>query len=131
MFLGARKVHSGVREIEIGLRAAEIITALTIHSSGLSGEQLHTHVLGDVPFPRSTLKAGISRLRHIVPIASSPYRIDATYRADFVRVLELVSEGELQQALNLYGGSLLPESESPLIEEWRGHIDEVIRSAVL
>lgn len=130
-FLGARKVLSGTEEIELGLRSAEILTALAVHASGLSGEQLHSQVYGDAPFPRSTLKASISRLRDVIPIASSPYRIDATFRSDFAQLLQLITEGELQQALNLYSGSLLPGSESPLVEEWREHIDEVIRSAVI
>lgn len=131
VFLGSRKVVSGSQEDEIGLRAAEILTALIVHSNGLSGEQLQTHIHGDAPASRSTLKASVSRLRRTVAIGSGPYRIEATYRADFIRVLELISSGELQQALNLYGGSLLPESESPLVKEWRAHVDEVVRSAVL
>lgn len=130
-FLGVRKVRTGTEDIELGLRSAEILTSLVVHSSGLSGEQLHSHVYGDAPFPRSTLKASISRLRDVIPIASSPYRIDATFRADFAQLLQLVTEGELQRALNLYSGPLLPGSESPLVEEWREHIDEVIRSAVI
>lgn len=130
-FLEARKVCSAAREIELGMRSAEILMALAVHSSGLSGEQLHSHVYGDAPFHRSSLKASVSRLRDTVPIGSSPYRIDATFRADFVSVLELVSVGELQKALNLYSGSLLPGSESPLVQEWREHIDETVRIAVL
>lgn len=130
-FLGSRKVRTESGEFEPGLRAAEILAVLAIHTTGLSGEQLHTHVYGEMPYPRSTLKASVSRLRGTVPIGSNPYRIDATFRADFLCVLELISTGKLQRALNLYGGSLLPGSESPLIEEWREHIDESIRSAVL
>jgi tetratricopeptide (TPR) repeat protein len=130
-FLGGRKVKTGAGEYEPGLRAAEILAVLAIHATGLSGEQLHSHVYGEMPYPRSTLKASVSRLRDTVPIGSNPYRIDATFRADFIRVLDLISAGKLQRALNLYSGSLLPGSESPLIEEWREHVDESIRSAVL
>lgn len=130
-FLGGRRVRTGTGEFEPGLRAAEILAVLAIHPPGLSGEQLHSHVYGDMPYPRSTLKASVSRLRDAVPIGSNPYRIDATFRADFISLLELISAGKLQRALNLYSGSLLPGSEAPLIEEWRGHLDESIRSAVL
>ncbi|MFA7478841.1 MAG: hypothetical protein WC184_13285 [Acidimicrobiia bacterium] len=130
-FLGAKRVRTEKKDVVIGLRSAEILAILSIYSNGLSGERLHAYMYGDEQFPRSTLKASISRLRELVPIGSSPYRIDATYQADFLRLVELVSIGELQRALNIYGGPLLPESESPLIGEWREHVDEAIRSAVL
>lgn len=130
-FLGARTIKANRKEVELGVRAAEIVAILAIHASGLSGERLHAYVYGDHPFSRSTLKANVSRLRESIPIGSSPYRIDATYQADFIRVLELIADGELQKALNKYKGSLLPESESPLIEDWREHIDQAVRIAVM
>jgi len=46
-------------------------------------------------------------------------------------VLELMSNGEVQRALNLYKGPLLPDSEAPFIQEWRDHIDEVLRNAII
>lgn len=130
-FLGRRSIRSAGSTRDLGLRSAEILATLAIHSSGLSGERLHAYVYGDTLNSKSTLKVSISRLREIVPIKSSPYRIDATYAADFIDVLEFVSTGRLESALNLYKGSLLPESESPLIREWRDHIDECLRAAVI
>lgn len=130
-FLGRRTIWAESSNVEIGLRSAEILAALSIHASGLSGERLHAYVYGDATYPSSTLKATVSRLRDVVPIGSNPYSIDATFRADFVTVLELLSVGELQHALNLYQGPLLPGSESPLVQEWREHINESVRAAVL
>lgn len=130
-FLGARRIQIGEGQFDIGLRAAEVIAILSIHKAGLNGDRLHAYLYGDQPFSKSALKASVSRLRDLVPIGSTPYRIEVPFKADFTAVLELISVGELQRALNEYSGPLLPESESPLIGEWREHIDEAIRSAVI
>lgn len=129
-FLGARAARAGSTGFELGLRASEIVAILAIHQDGLSGELLSLHLYGDAPRAPSTLKSNISRLRELVPITSGPYRIDATCRADFLQVLELLSGGQLQRALNLYKGPLLPGSNAPLVVEWRAHIDDSVRLAV-
>lgn len=130
-FLGGRILETPVIKKELGLRSAEILTILSVYGEGLTGERLHTYLYGESAYSTSAMKATISRLRELVPIASSPYRIDATYRADFMNVLDLIGNGEIQRALNAYTGPLMPESDSPLVCEWRDHVDEAIRSAVL
>lgn len=129
-FLGAKQISDGCKTSVLGIRAAELLAILGMHPAGLSAERLHTLQYGDLAY-KSTLKANISRLRSIVPIGSNPYRIDATFQADFLQLLDLISTGELQKALNLYKGPLLPESESPTIIEWREHIEESLRLAVI
>lgn len=128
--LGARQLRSGCSVTDLSLRGAELLAILAIYPEGVSAERLHALTYGDTSF-RSTVKVNISRLRTLVPIGSNPYRLEGTVRTDFVKILELISTGELQKALNLYHGPLLPESESPLIREWREHIDESLRMAVI
>lgn len=130
ILLGDRVMRSGSEEVGLSLRAAELIAALAAHPHGLSGERLHALIYGDAEY-NSTLKANISKLRAQVPIGSNPYRLEANIQADFVLVLELISNGEVQRALNLYKGPLLPDSEAPFIQEWRDHIDEVLRNAII
>jgi hypothetical protein len=77
------------------------------------------------------MKALISRLRGTIPVESRPYRLAVPYRADFLELLEHLKRGHVRQALNLYKGPLLPESESPAVVELREHIDESLRQAVL
>lgn len=77
------------------------------------------------------MKALISRLRGTIPVESRPYRLAVPYRADFLELIELLKRGQVRQALNLYKGPLLPESESPAVVELREHIDEALRQAVL
>lgn len=129
-FLGGRVVRAGADAFDLGLRAAEIVAILAINQEGLSGELLSLHLYGDAQRAPSTLKSNISRLRELIPISSGPYKIDATYRVDFLHVLQCLSDGELQRALNLYKGPLLPGSSAPLIAEWRGHVDDSVRLAV-
>ncbi len=78
-----------------------------------------------------TLKALISRLRGTIPVESRPYRLGVPFRADFLELLEHLKRGHVRQALNLYKGPLLPESEAPAVVELREHIDEALRQAVL
>lgn len=129
-FLGARTFSNGVKEQSISVRNAELLAILAIFPDGLHGEKLHALLYGDCE-RNSTLKSTVSRARKLIPIASSPYAIDAAFKADFIELQGLLACGELQRALNLYRGSLLPAAEAPAIVELREHIDEAVRTAVL
>src|SRR5690606_39067949 len=76
-------------------------------------------------------KSNISHLRKHVSISEAPYRIQDESSADFVQLLRHLEKGELQAALNLYDGQLLPTSSAPAITELRDHIDAALRSAVI
>ena len=129
-FLGKRSLQGRDGEVQLSLRLAELIAVLASNAEGIRGEQLALALYGDRANP-STLKATVSRARRIVPIESLPYRITEPYVADFVKVMELLQEGKIQAALELYRGPLLPESEAPLIVELREHLEESLRQAVL
>lgn len=129
-FLGSMGVLLRNSIAAISLRHAECIAVLASHPQGLTGEQLGTALYGDDAVS-GTMKALISRLRGTIPVESRPYRLAVPYRADFLELIELLKRGHVRQALNLYKGPLLPESEAPAVVELREHIDESLRQAVL
>ena len=129
-FLGKRSLQGRDGEVQLSLRIAELIAVLASNPDGIRGEQLAVALYGDRANP-STLKATVSRARRIVPIEPLPYRITEPYVADFVKVMELLQEGKVQAALELYRGPLLPESEAPSVVELREHLEESLRQAVL
>ena len=129
-FLGATGVTFRNGAIAISLRHAECVAVLASYPQGLTGEQLATALYGDDAVS-GTMKALISRLRGTIPLESRPYRLAVPYRADFLELTELLKRGNVRQALNLYKGPLLPDSESPAVVEMREHIDESLRQAVL
>ncbi len=129
-FLGSRSVLLRNSAAAISFRHAECVAVLASNPQGLTGEQLATALYGDDAVS-GTMKALISRLRGTIPVESRPYRLAVPYRADFLELIELLKRGHVRQALNLYKGPLLPESESPAVVELRDHIDESLRQAVL
>lgn len=129
-FLGSQSVtlHSGQKSLSV--RQAEILALLAQHPQGLTAEKLHNLQYGGEGEAQRT-KVAVSRLRKILPISSSPYRIDLPFRADFLEVLNSIEDGNLQRALNLYSGELLPNSDAPAIVELRIYLEEALRRAVL
>ena len=128
--LGKRSLHGADGETPLSLRFAELIAVLASNREGIRGEPLALALYGDRANP-STLKATISRARKVISIEPHPYHIAEAYEADFVKVLELLHEGKVQAALELYRGPLLPESEAPAVVELREHLEESLRQAVL
>ncbi|WP_457638334.1 hypothetical protein [Oceanithermus sp.] len=128
-FLGGCRALLEGTPLELRLSYAEILALLALHPSGLSLGELAAMYRDSVSL--STVKSALSRLREIVPLASKPYRIAVAWSADFVRLLELVRDKMVAQALDLYQGPLLPRSAAPGIEEQRAVIEETLRAAVL
>ncbi|MBX3144354.1 MAG: ATP-binding cassette domain-containing protein [Trueperaceae bacterium] len=128
--LGRVRLKVNGRETQIQPRQAEILAVLAANPKGLSGEQLLLLVYGDEG-NASTLKAALSKLRRTVPIASYPYRLLADVAADFIRLEAAVRAGRIDQAVGLYSGPLLPQSDSPGVVELRETLDSALRHAVL
>ena len=103
---------------------------LVLKREGYRREELLLDLYGDQG-SESTLKAQLSRLRKLVPIEARPYRLKNWLTSDIVLVDQHLTTGDLQQALELYQGPLLPESEAPGIVRERERIDEALRQAVL
>jgi len=129
-FLGAPSFSQGARSRSLTLRSAECLAAIAAKPEGLTLEQLSLCIYGEYG-SLGTAKALVSRLRSTIPLTSRPYKIAVPFRADFLELLDHLRLGHVRQALNLYGGPMLPESEAPAIVELREHIDEALRQAVL
>jgi hypothetical protein len=131
---GARRrlgLRGGVRLL-LPRRQLEILALLALDPGGHTLEQLHGRLYGDVGVARATLKAELSHLRRAIGggIASRPYRLERDVDCDVITLLDQVRRGDVRAAAELYTGALLPWSESPVITDWRHHVDVAVRSAV-
>ncbi len=111
-------------------RFAEILAVLTSYPKGMSAEQLTLAIYGEA-HTSSCCKTEISRLKRLIPIKSRPYRLEIPVWADFLEIPALLKEGQVNKAIDLYQGQLLPASEAPEVRNLRVNIDESLRSAVL
>jgi tetratricopeptide (TPR) repeat protein len=111
-------------------RYLEILAILLLNPQGLSGEALLCKLCGDSD-STNNLKGYIFRMRKVVPIASQPYQVQASYRADFLELERLLREGKVTEAIGLYRGPLLPRSQAPAIVEHREVLEEAVRRAAL
>jgi tetratricopeptide (TPR) repeat protein len=130
-FLGRRTVTLDDKPLHVSQKWCEILALLALHPDGLNSEELLARLYVDDSSCMATLKATLSKLRHVIPIESRPYRLNAEVTADFIEVETLLSQGDNQAALKLYRGRLLPGSEAPGIVETRDYLDELMRQAVI
>lgn len=128
--LQARHIRLDDERIELTLKQGEIVALLALHPGGLTCERLHDLQSGGLG-ESNTTKVAVSRLRKELPVSTSPYRLTVPFKADFIEVSKLLDAGELQKALNLYTGALLPESDAPAIVEHRQYLEESLRQAAL
>jgi len=129
-FLGDQSVTVNGKTSRASLRVCEILALLSENEAGISGERLRLMVFGDQSTAANT-KATISRMRKSFPISLSPYRLTCRVVTDFGEVVSSIEKGDIHGALSLYGGQLLPGSDSSAIVELRGFIDEGMKSAVI
>lgn len=128
--LGGRHVEHRAREVDLTLRQCEVLAVLCDREDGVTTSELRRLVFGD-EVGEGTVKSTVSRLRQLVPVSPSPYRIAVPFECDFKRVLALLAGGRVHQALQHYAGPLLPESEAPGVVELRLHLEECVRRAVI
>jgi hypothetical protein len=122
----------GGRSMSLGLRQAEILTVLALCPEGLTAEQLALELYGEQGKP-VTVRAELSRLRKLLgtTLGARPYRMTIPLETDFAVVERLALAGRVGQALELYGESLLPRSDAPLVVETRERLDGILRNAVM
>lgn len=129
-FLGRQEVRYLGQPLELRRRQAEILLLLSLHPQGLDSEQLALALYGDHGSATSA-RSDISRLRTLISIESRPYRLASPIWADYLQLGRLMREGRMAEALELYRGPLLPESQAPAIAEERQVIEETLRLAGL
>jgi tetratricopeptide (TPR) repeat protein len=130
-FLGHEPVldrKSGSRRIS--LRRREILLVLACHPEGLSGDRL-AGLLDITQEKLVGMRTNLARMKQHYPLKSRPYRLAVEVRADFRILPDLIQQGRLEEALNLYTGPLLPESEVVFIRVLRNELEESLRQAVL
>lgn len=131
--LGTGRLTRDGTPIRLRPRHLEILTLLALDADGYSHERLHHAVYGDRAVGASTLKSEMSYLRRATggEITSRVYRFTSALSCDAVDVLRALESGDLDTAVTLYHGPLLPDSDTPGITEWRDHLEVAMRNAVL
>ncbi|MEU7189727.1 GAF domain-containing protein [Streptomyces sp. NPDC045369] len=121
------------RTLRLGRRHSEIVLLLARHPEGLAGDQLATLLYGERDVRPVTLRAELSRLRHVVGplLASRPYRLTRTVETDADAVETDLTAGDLPAALRGYRGPLLPRSEAPGVRRLRSLLEDRLRRSVL
>ena len=119
--------------VAVTRRQLELLTVLSLHPEGLSLDEITGRVYGDRSVSPSTVKAELSHLRHQLGgrIGSRPYRLVGPVATDHRAVLDALAAGDLSLAVDLYGGPMLPWSDSPDIDTWRRHVDGAIHDAAV
>ncbi|KYH43502.1 transcriptional regulator [Branchiibius sp. NY16-3462-2] len=131
--LGTAETWLDGQRLLLSRRQTEILALLALHPQGLSLEQLHALVYGDLAVTTSTLKAEVSHLRASLggQLASRPYRLTTPVATDVELVLGLVRRGRTAAAVEAYGGDLLPGTNSPALVELAEQLAVTVREALL
>jgi len=112
------------------LRQAELLVLLLVRKEGWRGEALAEALYGEPNL--GALKALLHRLREKgLQVSPSPYRLETPPPSDLSAFLRALSRGDLEEALALYRGPLLPWSQAPGVEALRLELEEALRRAVL
>lgn len=131
--LGQAEVRLDGQRLLLNRRQTEILALLALHPEGLSLEQLHALVYGDSAVTFSTLKAEVSHLRAALggQLSSRPYRLLMPVATDVEHVLALLRSGQVAEAVDAYGGDLLPGTNSPALGDLAEYVAVAVREALL
>lgn len=129
--LGQARVSLDAQLLDLPPRSLEILTLLAIHRDGLSLEQLHTALYEGEGASLDGLKVMVSKIRKHVPIGTQPYRLTTPFYLDINACESLLNEGRIRAALELYRGSVYPQSDAPGIVEARTWLEARVRQAAL
>lgn len=129
-FLGGCDAWLDNKPLKLAPQACDLLALLALNKQGLSLEQILLLLYGDAG-SRGAVKVALSQLRKVVPISHQPYRLEVGCQADFLYLNDLLLEGRVRRAVDLYRGPLLPDSEAPGVAEARESIEESLRQAAL
>ncbi|TSB25119.1 GAF domain-containing protein [Streptomyces benahoarensis] len=121
------------RRLRLGRRHSEIMVLLAHHPDGLTGDQLALLLYGEREVRPVTLRAELSRLRHLVGplLASRPYRLRSPVDTDAATVDTALTTGGPSAALDGYPGPLLPLSDAPGVRRLRDALEARLRRSLL
>jgi hypothetical protein len=122
----------GGRPLQLSRRHSEVLALLSMRPGGMSSEELAADLYGD-PGTSSTTRVEVHRLRKLVGewIDTEPYRLSQDVESDVARVKGLLDRGAVREAVELYGGPLLPHSEAPGVVRERDSLEAWLRQAVM
>lgn len=114
-------------------RHSELMLLLALHPRGLTADRLAV-LLSDDTIPSVTIRAEVTRLRHLLgpdSLLSRPYRLATPLHVDAVDLAHGLDRGGLDTALTDYPGPVLPDSDAPAIVEFREDVSARVRAAAL
>ena len=131
--LGTSESWLDGQRLLLNRRQTEILALLALHPEGMSLDRLHAAVYGEEPVTVSTLKAEVSHLRRALggQLASRPYRLLMPVVTDVDHVLTRLRQGRVAEAVEAYGGDLLPGTNSPALTEMAEYVAVAVREALL
>lgn len=131
--LGQPQLNTPTGRVLLSQRHAEILLLLTEHPEGLGADHLAL-LLDDTDLDNGTIRAAMSRLRAVVGPAvfgSRPYRLRTHVTTDVEALRAALDSGDVEAALRLYSGPVLPRSNAPGILDIRDELRVRLRAAVL
>ncbi|MEU3192081.1 GAF domain-containing protein [Streptomyces sp. NPDC006992] len=121
------------RPLRLGRRHSEIVLLLAAHPDGLTGEELARELYGERDVHPVTLRAELSRLRHLLgPLLDSrPYRLRDRPHTDYDTVVDALAADDPGAALDACSGPLLPASSAPGVLRLRRLLEQRLRRRLL
>ncbi|MCI2239641.1 GAF domain-containing protein [Paenibacillus sp. TRM 82003] len=136
---GEAVLRAGGGEHRLSLRHAEVLLLLLTGpaagwSAGALAGALDARGLAPV-----SVRAEVHRLRAVLAertgaalgLTPSPYRLTGEVACDALRVRDALREGRVGDAVDGWGGDLLPASDAPGVREVREELVVALRTAVL
>jgi hypothetical protein len=121
------------RAVRLTPRHSEIAAILSLHPNGLTGDQLALEIYPE-EVTGSTLRAELVRMRGLLGddvLASRPYRFACEVESDWAAVAAQLAVGDVAEALRIYRGPLLPQSDAPGVRSFRDQLQRQLRAAVI
>ena len=128
--LGTPEVWLNNEQLHLSPRMLEVLAILAIKKRPLTLEELVTYLYGDHG-SKVNLKSFMYKLRQKVPVGPHPYAINVPYQVDAEEIQKLLKQGDVDEAVRLYRGPVLPFSDSPFIRDYDQSITEKLRRAAL
>ncbi|WP_330228348.1 GAF domain-containing protein [Nocardia sp. NBC_00508] len=131
--LGQPQLSIADERVPLSQRHAEILLLLAEHPEGLGADHLAL-LLDDTDLDNGTVRAAMSRLRAVVGAAvlgSRPYRLRVPVATDVEALRAALDSGDVDSALRLHAGPVLPRSTAPGVIDIRDELRLRLRIAVL
>jgi hypothetical protein len=124
-------IFEGDAETRLSRRHSEIVALLVLHPD-LEDAQLACELYGKKGVPM-TLRSELSRLRRILGdrLPSTARRLDGAIETDFTDLEAALEADDIDRAIELWHGELLPGSTVPLIVEARERLELRLRDLLL